>query len=50
MKPNNVEELLEQEYVRDSSKTIKSLIQDAIAKLGENIQIGRIARIEMGRE
>jgi len=37
--PANVEELLEQEYVRDSSKKIAELIKEVIGKLGENIQV-----------
>lgn len=37
--PTTVEELLAQEYVRDSSKTIENLIKETIGKLGENIQV-----------
>ncbi len=37
--PKSVEELLEQEYVRDSSKTIQLLVKEVIGKLGENIQV-----------
>ncbi len=48
MRPENVEELLKQEYIRDSSKTIDGLIKDAILKFGENIKIGRMARWELG--
>ncbi len=48
MRPENVEELLKQEYIRDSSKTIDVLIKDAILKFGENIKIGRILRWELG--
>ena len=33
MNPKNVDSLLKQEYIRDSSKTIESLIKEAIAKL-----------------
>jgi elongation factor Ts len=49
MNPENVEELLEQDYIRDNSKKIKDLVTDAVAKLGENIQIGKISRIELGK-
>lgn len=48
MEPKNVEELLEQEYIRDASKKIKDLLNDVIAKIRENIKIGRIARFELG--
>ena len=49
MNPENAEELLEQDYIRDNSKKIKDLITEAVSKLGENIQIGKIARIELGK-
>lgn len=38
-RPTTVEELLEQEYVRDPSKKIQELIKEVIGKLGENIQV-----------
>ena len=38
-KPETVEELLGQEYIRDASKTISELVKETIGKLGENIQI-----------
>jgi len=40
--------LLEQEYILDDSKTIGKLVQEAIAELGENIQIARFARFALG--
>ncbi len=49
MNPKNTEELLKQEYIRDGSKTIDDLVKAAIAKLGENIVLGRFHRIEIGR-
>lgn len=48
MKPQSVGELLEQDYVRDPSKTVDTLIKEVIAKLGENIQVGRFERIGLG--
>ena len=47
MKPKNIEALLKQEYVRDSSKKIDSLVKEAIAKLGENIEIVEFERMEV---
>lgn len=47
MRSKNVKELLEQEYIRDSSKKIKDLLHEAIAKIGENIKIEKISRIEV---
>lgn len=40
--------LLEQTYIKDDKKTIEQLIKEAIATIGENIQIGRFARIAVG--
>ncbi|SNX55489.1 translation elongation factor Ts [Thermoanaerobacterium sp. RBIITD] len=40
--------LLEQLYIRDDKKTIKDLLNETIAKLGENIIIRRFARFERG--
>ncbi len=47
MKPKNVQALLKQEYIRDSSKKIDSLVKEAIAKLGENIKIEGFERMEV---
>jgi len=41
--------LLLQPYIRDSSRTINDLVQDAIAKTGENIRVRRFVRFELGR-
>ena len=40
--------LLSQPWVKDSSKTIAELVQDAMAKTGENIRVRRFARFELG--
>jgi elongation factor Ts len=40
--------LLQQAYIRDSSKTIQDLVNEAIAKLGENILVRRFERFELG--
>lgn len=48
MNPENTDELLKQEYIRDASKTIEDLIKEAIAKLGENIKIGKFERVSLG--
>ena len=42
--------LLEQHFVKDPNKTIKEVITDAIAKLGENILVRRFVRFELGAE
>ena len=38
-RPETVEELLDQEYVRDPSQKISEVIKAVIGKLGENIQV-----------
>lgn len=40
--------LMEQPYIKDSSKTIKGLINDFILKIGEKIEVRRFTRYEMG--
>lgn len=40
--------LMEQIYVRDSSKTISQLVTEATAQIGEKISIRRFVRYEMG--
>lgn len=48
MNPKDVEELLDQDYIRDSSKKVGDLIKETISKLGENIILKRFSRIEIG--
>ena len=50
MDPIDVSELLGQEYIRDSAKTVDNLVKETIAKVGENIVIRRFARFELGTE
>jgi len=40
--------LLEQPYIRDPNMTVKQLIEEAIARLGENIVIRRFVRYQLG--
>jgi len=40
--------LLEQPYIKDESLKVKDLVTGVIAKLGENIQVRRFARLEVG--
>lgn len=42
--------LLEQSFVKDSDKSIGGLVAEAIANLGENIQIRRFTRYRLGDE
>lgn len=40
--------LLEQDYVKDPSKTITTLINETVAKIGEKISVRRFVRYEVG--
>ncbi len=42
--------LMSQPYVREPKKTVGELIKEASAKLGENIQVRRFTRYQMGEE
>ena len=43
-----VSRLLAQPYIREPEINVQSLINETIAKVGENIKIGRFARFEVG--
>lgn len=40
--------LVEQPYYKDDNKTVEQLVKEAIAKLGENIEVKRIFRMQIG--
>ncbi len=42
--------LLDQPYIRDDKFKIRDLITQLVAKMGENIKIGRFARFEIGQD
>jgi len=42
--------LMNQDYVRDSNITIEDLLNEMVAKIGENITIKRFARFKIGEE
>ena len=42
--------LYEQAYIKDDTKTVEDVIKEYIAKLGENIQVRRFCRYELGEE
>lgn len=48
MEYKDVDELLEDDYIRDGSKKIKDLITEAIGKLGENMELISFARFKVG--
>ena len=41
--------LLLQPFIKDPEQTIQDIINEAIAKVGENIKVSRFARFELGR-
>ena len=49
MDPTDVEQLLEQPYIRDSSKTIGELVTTIAASTGENVRVKRFKRFELGQ-
>ena len=40
--------LLEQPFVKDASKSVQDLLNELVAKIGENIVIGRFVRYKIG--
>jgi elongation factor Ts len=48
MKPESVESLLKQEYIRDGSLKISDLVKGSIGKLGENITVKKFTRFAIG--
>lgn len=47
MKPESVEELAKQEYIRDGKFTIEDLIKTLSAKVGENITLGEMTVVKI---
>jgi len=45
MDPENTEELLEQPFIKDESKTMQALINEATQKFGERIEVTSFSRI-----
>lgn len=42
--------LLEQPFVKDPEKTVKDVVKEAIARIGENIVVRRFSRFRVGEE
>lgn len=40
--------LLEQSYIKDPSSIVRDIVQEAVAKVGENIRVRRFARFALG--
>ncbi len=41
--------LLEQPFIKDTDKSVEEVIKDVIAKLGENMMVGRFVRFQVGQ-
>ena len=41
--------LMLQPFIKDPARTIESLVKDTVAKVGENIQVKRFSRFELGK-
>ena len=41
---------MEQAFIKDTALSVKELVQEKNAKLGENIVVRRFARLEIGGE
>jgi elongation factor Ts len=47
--PDSEVVLLSQPFIKESSRTIGDLVNDVIAKTGENVRVGRFSRFELGK-
>jgi elongation factor Ts len=45
--PKDTEELLAQPYIKDESRTVKDIVNEVIAKVGENVSVSQFSRIEV---
>jgi len=49
LEAKDAEELLKQDFIKDPSKKISDIVKEIIVKTGENVRVGRIFRIELGK-
>lgn len=47
MNPENVEILMKQEFIKDTSKTLEDMLKALIAKFGENMKVTKFERFEI---
>lgn len=50
MNPEDVKQLLEQEFIKDASVTIEHLVKTLSGKIGEKMIVSRFRRFELGQE
>jgi len=42
-------EIEKQEFIKDATKKVGDLIKELIAKTGENVRLGKVIRVELGK-
>ncbi len=47
MNPEDVDSLLEQNYIKDQDKTVRELLDELVAKIGERIEVVEFTRYEI---
>jgi len=45
--PADVDALLDQPYIKDAARTVKDVVNEVIAKVGENVEVNKFYRIEI---
>ncbi len=45
--PENVAALLAEPYIKDEARTVKDIVNDVIAKVGENVSVNQFYRLEV---
>jgi len=50
MNPSSVDDLLNQEYIRDPQITVSELVKQTAAKVGENVKVKRFQRFQVGEK
>ena len=45
MDPENIESLMEQQYIKDGSKNIRNLLDEATQKFGERVEVTKFMRL-----
>ena len=43
------EKFEDQDFIKDGSKKLKDMVKELIAKTGENVQLGKVMQIELGK-
>jgi len=43
------EKFTDQDFIKDGSKKVSGLIKELIAKTGENVKLGRVLKLELGK-